>query len=271
MPKEGNGQSELKKKKPKQQSKKMRKLLGKKERSMKEDSQKVFRKRDGKKRFIRKAVDTQVPQPQQTGEQMFRYFYRKTNSKKHIEFLPNEKIHAQLKIYYCLPKNSDSFVDCDMDVKLNRLIFFKTDKNEDRKHNGLIFSDSPNCDKLYKEINYQYKSIAKFDRNLPEKVEISRVLNSNVIVIDKSGKLLLTKRSPSQALPNSWCFPGGGVDLHEKPIEAAKRELFEECGLTVELDQLTPHLFLELDPFGNERKGYRIFMFIYYVCILDRD
>ena len=52
-------------------------------------------------------------------------------------------------------------------------------------------------------------------------------LNVGLIILNDNGKLLLCKRKDV----NSWQFPQGGIDFHENPSKAAKRELFEEVGI----------------------------------------
>ena len=52
-------------------------------------------------------------------------------------------------------------------------------------------------------------------------------LNVGLIIINDKGKLLLCKRKGT----NNWQFPQGGIDDGETPLEAAKRELFEEVGI----------------------------------------
>jgi putative (di)nucleoside polyphosphate hydrolase len=53
-------------------------------------------------------------------------------------------------------------------------------------------------------------------------------LNVGVIVSNKNGNLLLCKRKGM----NSWQFPQGGIDFGENSLKAAKRELFEEVGIS---------------------------------------
>ena len=52
-------------------------------------------------------------------------------------------------------------------------------------------------------------------------------LNVGLIIANQEGSLLLCKRKGM----NSWQFPQGGIDFAESPLEAAKRELFEEVGI----------------------------------------
>ena len=52
-------------------------------------------------------------------------------------------------------------------------------------------------------------------------------LNVGLIIVNTYGKVLICKRKNS----NQWQFPQGGIDKGESPIEAAKREIFEEVGI----------------------------------------
>jgi 8-oxo-dGTP pyrophosphatase MutT (NUDIX family) len=52
------------------------------------------------------------------------------------------------------------------------------------------------------------------------------------ILLIAEGRILLVKHS---YLPQ-WYLPGGGVDRHEAPIKAIRRELQEEVGVTLKRD-----------------------------------
>lgn len=53
---------------------------------------------------------------------------------------------------------------------------------------------------------------------------------ASVILYNGAGQVLMLHRTDN----DSWCFPGGAVELGEKVEEAAIRESLEETGLTVE-------------------------------------
>lgn len=59
-------------------------------------------------------------------------------------------------------------------------------------------------------------------------------VGASVIVEDNKGRILLQKRSDNHC----WGYPGGSVELDEKVEDAAKRELYEETGLTANIIEL---------------------------------
>lgn len=60
-----------------------------------------------------------------------------------------------------------------------------------------------------------------------------------VLLISDDGRVLLVGSSnPELSDPTVWVPPGGGVEPGETTRQAARRELLEEVGLEVELDDL---------------------------------
>ncbi len=53
------------------------------------------------------------------------------------------------------------------------------------------------------------------------------------LCLNEQGDILLARAAPSLSLRGRWFLPGGGVDHGEAPIDAVRREMQEEAGLTV--------------------------------------
>ncbi len=47
----------------------------------------------------------------------------------------------------------------------------------------------------------------------------------------RDGRVLVAQRAPDDTFGGLWEFPGGKIEGDERPAEAARRELLEECGL----------------------------------------
>ncbi|VEN75064.1 NUDIX hydrolase [Candidatus Desulfarcum epimagneticum] len=58
-----------------------------------------------------------------------------------------------------------------------------------------------------------------------------------VVAVDKSGRILLVKRSEPPKV-GFWCLPGGFMELGETPEGAALREFEEETGLSGKIEIL---------------------------------
>jgi 8-oxo-dGTP diphosphatase len=57
------------------------------------------------------------------------------------------------------------------------------------------------------------------------------------VVFDREGRVLLIRRGRAPA-QGKWSVPGGVIKLGENMEEALKREIFEECGVRVDVDSL---------------------------------
>lgn len=53
------------------------------------------------------------------------------------------------------------------------------------------------------------------------------------VIVERNGKYLLVRKPRKE---NAWQFPQGGVDAGETFVEAAKRELAEECGSALQVE-----------------------------------
>jgi 8-oxo-dGTP diphosphatase len=82
-------------------------------------------------------------------------------------------------------------------------------------------------------------------------------VNLTVVVgaalLDHHGRLLAARRSAPSALAGGWEFPGGKVEPGEGDLEALRREIREELGVEIDVQEriggdwpLTPGLVLRL-------------------------
>lgn len=80
------------------------------------------------------------------------------------------------------------------------------------------------------------------------------------VIIDSDERVLLTKRNiaPFQGM---WVMPGGKIDLGEPILKALHREVMEEVGLEVEVEDLID-VFEHLTPGGENNH----FVILYYRC-----
>ena len=54
------------------------------------------------------------------------------------------------------------------------------------------------------------------------------------IYVNVDDKILLLQLANHKQEKGSWGVPAGKLEVHEKPLQAAKRELFEETGINIE-------------------------------------
>jgi 8-oxo-dGTP pyrophosphatase MutT (NUDIX family) len=88
-------------------------------------------------------------------------------------------------------------------------------------------------------------------------------------LVDPRGWLLMQERDEqAPAWPDRWCFPGGGIEGAETPLEGALRELAEETGIVLPPDAPQDLGELEVEvPHGH----YRYHVFVAATDLGDRD
>jgi len=89
-----------------------------------------------------------------------------------------------------------------------------------------------------------------------------RVIVVAGLVVDDTGRVLLTQRRADQDLPLEWEFPGGKIESGEAPTTALIRELQEELGITVSVGRVWDVLF---HPYPD----YDVLMLV-YPCRIDQ-
>lgn len=70
------------------------------------------------------------------------------------------------------------------------------------------------------------------------------------VLVENNGCLLLLQRA-HEPWAGYWNLPAGYVEVDEYPSDAAKREVLEETGLSVELSELESLYYFDDDPRGN--------------------
>lgn len=78
------------------------------------------------------------------------------------------------------------------------------------------------------------------------------------ILINKNKKIFLARRASHKKLAGKWEFPGGKLELGEKPEEALIREIREELGITITDPQIL-HIKPYSYPHGNV-------LILFYTC-----
>ncbi len=58
------------------------------------------------------------------------------------------------------------------------------------------------------------------------------------VIRNKQNQILCALRSPEMSLPNLWEFPGGKIEMNEKPEETLVREIQEELGCVIDVSEL---------------------------------
>jgi len=79
-------------------------------------------------------------------------------------------------------------------------------------------------------------------------------------LINPDGKVLVQKRAADRSMAGMWEFPGGKIEPNERPENALVRELYEELGVSLRPEDLTPLSFASA-PLGEKH-----LLLLLYVC-----
>ena len=74
-------------------------------------------------------------------------------------------------------------------------------------------------------------------------MSIKLVLVAACALVDSDGRVLLTERPAGKPMAGLWEFPGGKIEIGERPEQTLIRELKEELGIVVQEPCLAPLTF----------------------------
>lgn len=74
---------------------------------------------------------------------------------------------------------------------------------------------------------------------------------AGAFIFSKDDKILLGKKAKGGVYEDTWVVPGGGIDRDETKIQALKREIKEEVGLSLRDKDITE---ISRPTFGESRK-----------------
>jgi 8-oxo-dGTP diphosphatase len=81
-------------------------------------------------------------------------------------------------------------------------------------------------------------------------------------LITKGGRILVAQREEQDEWGLHWEFPGGTLEEDEGPQECIKRELREELGIEVEVEEIREAAF-------KRYKGFNILLLAYHCTITE--
>ena len=81
-----------------------------------------------------------------------------------------------------------------------------------------------------------------------------------VALLDGDGRILLQQRAPGRAMAGLWEFPGGKLEADELPEAALARELEEELGIGIAVEDVEPACFARAPVAGRQM------LLLLYLC-----
>ena len=76
------------------------------------------------------------------------------------------------------------------------------------------------------------------------------------VIVNEKNEILCALRSPQMTLPNLWEFPGGKIEQEESHIEALRREIHEELGITIGVEEKVESTYYEYETFTIQLTSY---------------
>lgn len=88
---------------------------------------------------------------------------------------------------------------------------------------------------------------------------MKNIVRVTAAIIVNGGKILITRRHPSDRLAGLWEFPGGKIEAGESPEQSLKRELWEELEMNVAIGNSLGSNIYHYDHISIELMAYTAF------------
>jgi 8-oxo-dGTP diphosphatase len=91
----------------------------------------------------------------------------------------------------------------------------------------------------------------------PSSADPRRRLLVAAALVEREGKILMSRRRADQSLPGCWEFPGGKIESGESPEVALAREIEEELGCSIRVGPIFEVVFFAYETFDLYMLVYR--------------
>lgn len=75
------------------------------------------------------------------------------------------------------------------------------------------------------------------------------------LIVRYGDECLLCKRNPKNTLPGEWSIPAGKLEADEKPLDAVRREFFEETAKVIDTPLYFQGVMKRFDRTGKKQTG----------------
>ncbi|PHS66981.1 MAG: hypothetical protein COB12_04785 [Flavobacterium sp.] len=141
--------------------------------------------------------------------------------------------------------------------------------------NGLLFAETPFHKERYEKVLTIATELFSINSNIPVK-ELKNIfleqkgyatpkLDTRAVIVENN-KILFVREKDDQ----KWSLPGGWVEVGETPKMNIIKEVFEECGINIEVKKLLG--VYDKDLHDKEPTSiFQVFSFFFYCEILKSD
>jgi 8-oxo-dGTP diphosphatase len=91
------------------------------------------------------------------------------------------------------------------------------------------------------------------------------------VVYNEHGQILICRRAKHKSLAGYWEFPGGKIEIDELPEQSLYRELLEELGMEVSVQDFITEVLHKYEDFAIKLLAYRCAFISASYILSDHD